>query len=37
MLKNKKYVSMSDVINYNQNLKDLEDKIEGLTDTLVTC
>lgn len=29
MLKNKKYVSMSDVINYNQNLKDLEDKIES--------
>lgn len=29
MLKNKKHVSMSDVINYDQNLKKLEDDIES--------
>ena len=29
MLKNKKYVSMADVINHDQNLKKLEDKIES--------
>ena len=29
MLKNKEYVSMSDVINHDQNLKKLEDDIES--------
>lgn len=29
MLKNKEYVSMADVINHDQNLKKLEDKIES--------
>lgn len=30
MLKNKKYVSMADVINHDQNLKKLEDDIESV-------
>lgn len=29
MLKNKEYLSMADVINHDQNLKKLEDKIES--------